>query len=259
MKKIGISLLGILLLTTSALAEPTQVKVRVIAQDAKVIGTGVGGVRVIVEEAVTGDILAKETHLGRTGDTDSIMRTPLQRQSNRFPNDNAAYVEPVVDIAEPTLVNICAEGPLAYPQAMQKAMKTILLIPGEDIAGEGIILTLHGFIVEIMEPESVDRIPEGEKIELQASVRMLCGCPTEPGGLWDSNDYKIEAMLLQNKQVMKKKPMTFAGQTNIYETSFLAPSLNGKEKAPVEVVVVVSQPKKANFGMDRTTYLIVKK
>lgn len=86
--------------------------------------------------------------------------------------DTAAYKTEVV-LSEPTPVEIVAEGPLGFPQALQRTSKTTWLIPGEDVLGEGILLELHGFIVDIMTPESIDVFHSQDRVHLEASVRLL--------------------------------------------------------------------------------------
>jgi len=236
-------------LAFSAQAEPTTVKIRVLSQDAKVVGSGVGGVRVTIKDISTGDILFKDMHYGGTGDTKLIMQTPFERHSNRFPGDNAAFVKAVLDLKRPTVVEISAEGPLGYPQAVKKASITTLLIPGQDNSeSEGFLLTLHGFIVDIMSPESVDSFAVGSEIPLQASVRMMCGCPTQPGGLWNCDEYVMQALLLHDGTVLTRSPMAFSGKTNIYNGKLIMP--DGASSGAVEIVVLVSQPKMSNYGMD---------
>jgi len=55
-------------------------------------------------------------------------------------------------------------------------------VPGEDVTGDGLTLTLHGFIVEVLSPSGGDLGP-GTDVTVRARLRMMCGCPTEPGGL----------------------------------------------------------------------------
>ena len=42
---------------------------------------------------------------------------------------------------------------------------------------------------------------------------MLCGCPTEPGGLWDSTDYSIESRIVHEGVVMEKVALVYAGES----------------------------------------------
>jgi len=53
--------------------------VHVTANDAKVIGSGVGGAFVRIKNLETGEVLAQGKHLGGTGETDRIMVRPHRR------------------------------------------------------------------------------------------------------------------------------------------------------------------------------------
>ena len=47
------------------------------------------------------------------------------------------------------------------------------MIPGEDVVGEGFVLELNGFIVDILQPHAVDVLHSNEKVYLEAGVRLL--------------------------------------------------------------------------------------
>ena len=68
-----------LFMSLSAFAEPTQIMVRAKAVDSKFIGTSVGGVKAVVEDAETGEILDQGWINGGTGDTAVLIENPLQR------------------------------------------------------------------------------------------------------------------------------------------------------------------------------------
>ncbi|MDP8243012.1 MAG: hypothetical protein P9L94_02940 [Candidatus Hinthialibacter antarcticus] len=226
---------------------PTDILVHVLANDAKLMGTSMGGAWVTVRDLKTGEILSQGKHAGSTGDTNLIVKQPKQRGEDRFPGEAPAVYKDTIELSRPTLVEITAEGPLVYPHAMQKASVTTLLLPGKHLKGEGVVLNLHGFVVDIMSPESVDSVKAGEAFTIQASVRMMCGCPTSPDGLWDSNDFEITAHLIQNDEVIQSAPMKYAGKTNIYSVEITAPGDAGS----VEVLITASDKSKANFGMDQ--------
>ncbi len=151
----------------------TRVTVRAVSCDAKVIGSLVGGCAIEIKNLITGDILARGLHLGGSGDTETIMRRPRRRGEPVYATEGTAAFVAELELAEPAPVEITAKGPLAYPQAMQRAAKTTWLVPGEDIAGDGIVLELHGFIVDIMQPESIDVLHSNQRVPLQTSVRLL--------------------------------------------------------------------------------------
>lgn len=219
---------------------PTEVRVRVLAHDAKLVGSGVGGARVTVRDAETGELLARGEHQGGTGDTDLIMRQPQERGATIYDTEGAAEFLTTLDLDEPTVVEILAEGPLDTPGSIQRASKTLLLIPGFDFVGEGIVLRLYGFRVTLDVPDTVD---VGAEIPVRATVRMMCGCPTEPDGLWDADDYTIVARLHRDGDVVAETPMAFAGESSTYEASLPAPA-----SGPARVEVIAVDPAKANAG-----------
>ncbi len=152
---------------------PTKVLVRVVSKDAKVIGSGVGGASVRIVNVETGETLARGRQEGETGDTDSIMVQPRQRGRTVYGTPGAAFFLAEIPLDRPTRVEVQAAGPLAYPQAIQRGTKTITLIPGKDIAGEGVIIELDGLIVDILHPVASCTLKKGEEVQVRAEVKML--------------------------------------------------------------------------------------
>ncbi len=152
---------------------PTKVLVRVVSKDAKVIGSGVGGASVRIVNAETGETLAQGKQEGGTGDTDRIMVQPLRRGETLYGSPGAGQFFGEITLERPTRVEIQVEAPLAYPQARQRGTKTLTLIPGKDILGEGIIIELDGLIVQILNPVAGAVFQKGEEIQVKAEVKML--------------------------------------------------------------------------------------
>ena len=101
MKKLFLALLIPLAtaLSLPAQAENTQIMIRAQATDAKFIGSSVGGVRVVVEDAETGEILDEGWINGGTGDTDLLIKNPIKR-GQQLTNDKTAGFVAEVDIDE---------------------------------------------------------------------------------------------------------------------------------------------------------------
>ncbi|MFQ5710105.1 MAG: hypothetical protein ACE5HO_21840 [bacterium] len=151
---------------------PTKILVRAIAHDAKVIGTQVGGARITVREAATGKVLAEGLQQGSTGDTQAIMIQPRERGKPVYDTPGTAGFLATINLKRPTVVEITAEGPLGTPQSTQKATRTLLLVPGQDVLGEGILVELYGFTVELLVPEQTDwRL--GQELAVRAKLTML--------------------------------------------------------------------------------------
>lgn len=245
---------GVLALSIALIAAPaamnaqgttTRVLIRAAAHDAKIIGSGVGGARITVIDARTGSLLAQGVQQGGTGDTRRIMLAPRERGESVYDTEGAGGFLAELELTEPTLVKMEAEGPLGTPHATQRASKTMIVVPGVDVLGDGVILELHGFTVEFLEPTAIPKELAGEEIPLRARVTMLCGCPTEPGGMWDSSAYQIEARIVGPEgKVLEKKALAFSGETSIYEGKILVPEGDG-----LTVQVLAMDPERANFGL----------
>ena len=230
----------------------TKVMIRAIARDAKVIGTHVGGVKITVRDVATGEILAQGIQKGGTGDTDIIMKQPRTRGMAVYSAGDTSGFLAVLHLEKPTVVEVSAEGPLGNAQATQRTSKTLLLVPGEDVLGEGILLEIHGFIVTPLAPLQDANVKAGSPFEVRATVTMACGCPTEPGGLWDANKIHVVARLLRDGKVESEIPMTYAGVQNTFhaDVPVTAPG-------PLELQVLAMDPASANFGMTKEAIAIV--
>ena len=160
-------------LSFSAEKISTKVIIRVVSRDAKVIGSGVGGALVRIKNLGTGEILVQGKQEGGTGDTDRIMVQPHKRREILYGTPDAAFFQADLLLDKSTQVEIYTEAPLAYPHAIQKGSKTITLIPGKHILGEGVIIELNGLIVNILSPSPKEGLKRGKEVFIKAEVRML--------------------------------------------------------------------------------------
>ena len=224
-------------------AVPTQVRVRVVSHDAKLIGSNVGGARIVIQDAATGAVLAEGMQAGSTGDTERIMVTPHERGATIYGTEDAAGFLATLDLARPITVDVTAYGPMEPAHAMQRATKRMLLVPGQDVLGEGVLLELNGFTVRLLD---VPHRAEAEApMPVRAHVTMLCGCPTEPGGLWDADRITITAQLRgPDGTVATEVPLSFAGTTSTYEGSVPVP-----DAGAYTLEVIAADAERANFGM----------
>ena len=239
-------------LSAQTSGKETKVMIRAIARDAKVIGQHVGGAKITVRDAATGEILAQGMQQAGTGDTDLIMKKPRTRGMTIFNTADASGYLAVLHLDKPTVVEITAEGPLGSPQATQRASKTLLLVPGEDVLGEGILLEIHGFIITTLTPQPDAKVKAGSPFEVRATVTMTCGCPTEPGGLWDADKIHVVARMLRDGKVEREIPMTYAGLQNTFHGDIPVTSAGA-----MELQVLAMDPANANFGMAREAVSIV--
>jgi hypothetical protein len=160
-------------LSSSSEKIPTKIVVRVVSRDAKVIGSGVGGAFVRIRNVETGEVLAQGKQEGGTGDTDAIMNVPHRRGETLYGTSDAAFFEAEISLSKPTQIEIYTEAPLKYPQSLQKGSKTITLVPGKHIQGEGVIIELNGLIVNVLSPKPETSLKKGEEVLVRAEIRML--------------------------------------------------------------------------------------
>lgn len=207
--RIGGALLA-LLAAGAASADPveTPVTIRVRAHDAKFIGSGVGGMNVVVENADTGALLASGALAGATGDTDRLMKRPAGRGAPLADSNTAAFVARL-PLATPTRVRIRLAGPLQQPDAVQELTATTWVIPGRPIGGDGIVFNLPGLIVS-PKPATVKE----NRLALAADVVLMCGCPITRDGLWDSDDYEVRASVARDGKAITEQPLAFSGEPN---------------------------------------------
>jgi hypothetical protein len=215
-----LALVGLLIVTGGAFAAPvdTDVTVRVRAHDAKFIGSGVGDMNIVIEDADTGAMLAAGRITGGTGDTDHLMKTPATRGAALANAETAEYTA-TLRLERPTHVRIRAMGPLAQPDAVQELSVTTWVVPGRSIGGDGIVLALPGLIVTPKpQPATNGRLP------IATDVTLMCGCPITKDGLWDSDDYEVHALVAASGAPATEVVLNFTGETNRFAGELAAPA-----------------------------------
>ena len=249
-----LTLLAIACLTTvatssGARAEPTEIAVRVLAKGAKFVGGSMGGARVIVADADTGEKLAEGLTAGGTGDTDRIMRTALDRKGARW-TSGAAEFRARIDIETPRRVRIAASGPMAQRQAATTASVEAWLLPGRDVlAGDAFTIELPGFAVDVLSPAA--HSTASGAVEITANIVMMCGCPVTPGGLWDADGYDLTARISKDGREVAAAPMVYAGTPSRFSTTF-EPS----EAGVYTIEVSAFDAANGNAGVDWTTVIV---
>ena len=96
------------------------------------------------------------------------------------------------------------------------------------------------------------KVKVGSPLEVKATVNMACGCPTEPGGHWDSNKFRVVARLIREGNVETEVPMKYAGVLNTYSGSV---PVTGAGQ--VELQILAMDPVNANFGLTHEDLTIV--
>lgn len=237
--------------TCTANAEPTDVVVRVLSKDAKFIGTSMGGMRVTLRDAHTGEVLATGLTQGGTGDTKRLMHDNSGRRAQLSDPASAKFAVSL-DLPEPRLIEVEAYGPLAQPQAAHRVVSSQWVIPGRGHAGgDGWVLELPGFVVDVLSPPAHVKLKGASKVDIRANVVMMCGCPIEPAGLWNADEYEVQAIVRRDDKQVARIPLRYAG-----ETSQFAASLPIEAPGTYDVLVYAHDPSNGNTGVDRTTFIV---
>jgi hypothetical protein len=245
----------LLLLLASSLpvaAVPTDITVRVIAKDAKFIGSSFGGVRVTITDVDSGEVLAQGVTQGGYGDTERILEQPRRRGVPLATEDAAAF-HASIDIDRPRRIEVSAFGPLVYPQAANRVSSTQWVVPGKHVsAGDGWLLEMPGLFVQIAPPDAPFRLEGGSaSIPVAAKVVMMCGCALSPGGVWDSTRYEIAGSLLKGGKVVGETKLTYSGNASEFTGA-----VEVHEAGAYEAMVYAWDPENGNTGVGRASIVV---
>ncbi|OUR63499.1 hypothetical protein A9Q79_10375 [Methylophaga sp. 42_25_T18] len=243
-KLVTVAALG-LAFCSSSFATETKIMVRAKAIDAKFIGTSVGGVKAVIEDAETGEILDQGWLNGATGSTTTLIKEPIKR-GQRLTDDKTAGFVATVDISSPRLLRFKLIGPYGYRQALQEASMTSWVIPGKDILGDGIVLNMTGFIVDAW-----TRVLEGGNVDIYTKASMLCGCPIFPDGLWDPKNYEATAIIMKDEIKVDEVSLDFTGPVGLFSGNTTV-----KEEGHYKAIIYLFDKKTGNVGVDRTMFEI---
>jgi hypothetical protein len=232
---------------------PTQITVRVIARGGKFLGADIGGALVWLRDAQTGELLATGATQGGAGDTTAIMQN-CRARGVPIPTDGASAFTVTLDLAEPTLVEVTAYGPIGGLQSAHKVSVTQWLMPGQHVTGgDGLRLEIPGLLVQMLEPATHLAVQPGQTVTLRANVTMMCGCPIEPGGIWDSSNFEIRARIREGGNMLDEIPLTYAGTPSQFTGSWKVPQpLTGPHD--YELLIYAHEPRSGNTGLGRVTF-----
>lgn len=239
---VGMITLAATVLAPVAAAEttlaPTGLKVLVRANDAKFIGSGVGNLNVVVRNAATGELLAGGAITGPTGDTRALMQEPQTRGHTAVEGAPASF-QAELALARPTRVEVSVTGPLAVAQSIQATAVTLWMIPGQDRVEQPLILHLPGLITQLL-----DYTLDAGRLDLRASVTMICGCPITEGGLWPASDFRATVQLYREDELLAEGPLAFTGTDNEF-----AGTLDLPGTGDFEMVIHAYQVSTGNAGV----------
>ncbi|OSZ68730.1 hypothetical protein CAP40_09290 [Sphingomonas sp. IBVSS2] len=245
----GLAMCAAVFLVQPAMADPTDVEVRVIARGAKFLGGYAAPVRIVLTDADTGETLAQGTTSGTTGDTQRIMGG--ERGARKSDADSAVF-RARLDIDRPRRVTAQATGPLSQPQAVTTATSTQWILPGRHLtAGDGWLIELPGLIVDIADPVAYQWAKKGEAVGLRVGVTMLCGCALSESGPWRAGDTEVEANVTVNGVVSRPVKLQFDAASATFGASIPATA-----SGLYEVEVRAWMGPTNNAGVARTAFFV---
>lgn len=234
-------------------ATETKVMIRAKAKDAKFIGSSLGGAHIIIRNKLNQQILAEGNTTGNTGNTDLIMKTPKVR-GNSIADEQTGGFLATVDIDEPTFVTIEVISPLSNRQAQAAVSTEMWLIPGKNILGEGIIIEIPGYIIDILKPRTHQYIGlntiKNKHFLFQANIVMMCGCVIEKGGVWNSDEIEVKGILKKDGKFIKNIDLSWVS-TNLFEGSDMINTAGN-----YELTLYAYHAKTGNTGVDKVNYVV---
>lgn len=224
----------------------TPITVRVVAHDAKLIGSSMGGVDIIIRDQSTGELLASGQTVGGTGDTELLVLNDKSRYGEVSTPGSAAF-QTTLQLVKPVYAEIQATFHTAYSGHPISMTQTQWLIPGKEMTGDGILLDMPGFAMRIQHPLPHQTISSTDEDDARIDLFMimLCGCPISPGGTWDSDPMEVEALIYEGKEFIRS--ISFTNK----ETNQFSADLSGLKRGSYEVYVSAYDPRSKNTGVEK--------
>ena len=244
--------LSLAILAGPSLAIDTDITVRVLSRDAKFVGSGMGGARVVLRDAQSGELLVRGFTSGGTGDTAKLMHDDRGRRA-RMADDGDAAFRATLDLKQPRLITVEVAGPRVQQQAGHAASATQWVVPGKHLSGgDGWVVELPGFVVNVLQPPGQGVDARGcTELTIDAQVVMMCGCPVTPDGLWDAEQYEVGMLVSREGQEVDDIAMHYAGKTSQFtgEVPVTGPGV-------YDISVYAYDPRTGNTGVDQTTVIV---
>jgi hypothetical protein len=206
-----------------ALAEATNITVRVVARNAQYVGDLVEGAYVTITDAASGEMLAQGITTGDAGNPERTMRT-ARRRGEPMAADGDAKFAATLDIDEPRYLQVSAYAPLDKRFNANQASATQWIVPGKHITGgDGWVLELPGLLVAPnLAASTVPLSTAASGVLIEAEVMLMCGCPIKPEFYWDPKDYEVVAIVRRGDDDVGRFPLRYAGAASEFATQFTA-------------------------------------
>ena len=241
-----------LALATAANAVPTEIVVRVLARDGKLVGNPAGGASVVIRDTLTNVVLASGKTVGSSGNTDKLAVDPRTDQSVITGPGDAEFAA-TIDLDQPRRITVEIGAPGLGAYGGSAASSTQWVLPGKSPYGRnGWVLTLPGFMVDFLKPARHQEVPKGPvRVPIETNIVLMCGCPLAVGGIWDPTKFEIEYRVSSKGKPVANGPLRYGGRPNRFVGEFSAP-----ETGVYDIVVTAFDPASGNSGVAETTFQV---
>ena len=237
---------------STANAVPTEITVRVLARDGKLVGNPAGGASVVIRDTLTNVVLASGKTVGSSGNTDKLAVDPRTDQSVITGPGDAEFAA-TIDLAQPRRITVEIGSPGLGAYGGSSASSTQWVLPGKSPYGRnGWVLTLPGFMVDFLKPARHQEVPKGPvTVPIEANIVLMCGCPLAVGGLWDPSKFDIEFSVTRRGSPVASGPLKYGGRPNRFVAEFAAP-----QAGVYDIVITAFDPATGNSGVAETTFQV---
>jgi hypothetical protein len=172
------------------------------------------------------------------------------KRTTRLSDESTAGFSTTLQLEAPLKVTVTAIAPAAHAQAAVEAQTQLWLIPGKHIEGDGIVLEIPGFIVDVLTPQTHEVVPGG-KVMLKANVVMMCGCPVTEGGMWNASEYEVKGMVMKDGEMVDEVTLSITGKTSTFEGEWEAAG-----SGTYQIIVYAYHDRTGNTGVDKATFIV---
>ncbi len=237
-------------LSTAALAVPTDIVVRVLARDGKLVGNPAGGASVVIRDTLTNVVLASGKTIGSSGNTDALAVAPRTDQTIITGPGDAEFAA-TIDLKQPRRITVEIGAPGLGAYGGSAASQTQWVLPGKSPYGRnGWMLTLPGFMVDFLKPARHQEVAKGPaSVPIEANIVLMCGCPLAVGGIWDPTKFEIDYAVTRKGVPVARGALRYGGKPNRFVGAFTAADVG-----VYDIVVTAFDPASGNSGVAETTF-----
>lgn len=238
-------------------AELTEIRVHVLARGGKYVGDDVGGARVTLRDAETGELLASGDTHGGSGAAD--LMTIEQARLTPLTTEGASVFTTTLALSGPRLVEFQAWAPLAAQGSMNRATSTEWILP-QAFAPDGnhITLEIAGLNVAVLSPPThmLSQQKPPLKIPVRANVTMMCGCPIGPEFDWKPEDFRVVMLVKRPDGNQDVVNLSFDANAPYHAPSQFIAEYEATLPGIYEATVMAHEARFGNSGSDRVTWIL---